>query len=668
MQPSIQVFELPELACIITSQLNKKALTCLMLTSRGMHETIKPWFYYELRTYSNNSSNAPKGLNINLCDSPDGLRALSRNIQFVKTWECDLYSLVFISRATAAVQQYLDDDNNNGSANNGNSSGMELDVFPAPLLLFLTWTKDFRRKRQLITPAITFDLLRLIPLPPVLALSRLSLSLPLFSKDNTLYRNFSHTLPSHSSLHVTISRVCAILSRLPQLLELTLGHLSVNDPRCLQLLTSTLLKMTTLRRLELDVVWQDGIADSSGVAFSLFFGSPPLIEKLLIEFLDYPDDHDTDDDSGGFTSGDDNNDTPIDDPGDDISVKAIQTAATGAPSCRTMPLGNLRELVFEGWLENARPEEVLSVFESCPALEKLVLNWVCFPAGLDGADIGRKCPNLRTFSCAGKNERLLDSIGPLGIMETLPDNRMEILDYYGGGYRCVDGIVAERTILRHSCSLRQINLSSSITSTAIQMILATCGVLEELHVTGSSIELSDAVAFPWAGSRMTRLTLDLKIVMQSAPETQYTPFYFQIPLVVPSAEENRIFAQLDVFYRQIGKQASLKYLSLSRIGYDEDGLMELGEGEHEEPMPGMLRLTGGCSSCGGMDRPGFLDLLGGLRQLEVLEGGAIDLETEDGVMPADAKEVDWIRTHWPLLRKTNFFFASRWPEENFSHL
>src|SRR5690349_10800802 len=40
MQPSTRVFGLPELACIIASQLDKKALTCLMLTSRGMHAAI----------------------------------------------------------------------------------------------------------------------------------------------------------------------------------------------------------------------------------------------------------------------------------------------------------------------------------------------------------------------------------------------------------------------------------------------------------------------------------------------------------------------------------------------------------------------------------------------------------------------------------------------------
>ncbi|KAG9064815.1 hypothetical protein KI688_003075 [Linnemannia hyalina] len=134
MQPSTRVFRVAELAWIIASQLDKEALTCLMLTSRGMHETIKPWFYRNLGTYSNKT---PKGLNINLCDSPDGLRALSRNIHFVRTWETDLFSLVFISRATAAIKQYLNYDSN-GSTNSGNGSDMGLGAFPAPLLLFLT--------------------------------------------------------------------------------------------------------------------------------------------------------------------------------------------------------------------------------------------------------------------------------------------------------------------------------------------------------------------------------------------------------------------------------------------------------------------------------------------------------------------------------------------------
>ncbi|KAF9144633.1 hypothetical protein BGX30_012064 [Mortierella sp. GBA39] len=608
-----------------------------MLTSRGIHEAIEPWFYHNLGTYSNKT---PKGLNINLCDSPDGLRALSRNIHFVRTWETDLFNLVFISRATAAIQQYLDYDNN-GSTNSGTGSDMRLDIFPAPLLLFLTWTKGSqgRIRRPPITRAISFDLLRLIPLPPVLSLSRLSLSLPLFFKVSEEGKNLNHILPAHSSILVATARVCAILSRLPQLLDLTLRNLVVKDPRCLQLLTSTLLKMATLRRLELYVDLRQDIL-YSGLA--LFFGSPPLIEKLRIEFVDHFDEYDTEDDD---------NDTPIDDPGDDISVKTIQTVATGAPSCRTVPLGNLRELIIvEGWLRNATPEEVLSMFESCPALEKLVLNWVCFPVGVDGADIGRICPNLRDFTCIEWDDGRFDKVGSLGIMETLPGNRLEILDCSGERH-CVDSVVAERTLLRHSCSLRQINIFLPTTSRAIQMILRTCRVLEELHIIGSSIALRDAVAFPWASSKMTRLTLDLNIALSSAPYTQYGAFYLQTPPVAPSADENRIFAQLDVFYRQIGKQADLRYLSLNRTNYDGD--------EQKTRMPGMLRLTGGNSSSGGMDRPGFLGLLGGLKYLEVLDGGAIYSETVDGNMHADTMEAYWIRTHWPLLRKTGFLFVSR---------
>ncbi|KAF9548735.1 hypothetical protein EC957_005668 [Mortierella hygrophila] len=335
MRPSTRVFRIAELACIISSHLDKKALTCLMLTSRGMHETIEPWFYHNLETYIYKT---PKGLNINLCDSPDGLRALSRNIHFVRTWETDIFSLVFISRATAAIQQYLDYDNN-GSTNSGNGRDMGLDAFPAPLL---------------------------------------------FEED----KNLNHTLPGHSRVLVAIARVCAILSRLPQLLDLTLHSLVANGPRCLQLLTSTLLKMTTLRRLEL---YAD--LDHSIPAFGLamFFGLPPLIEKLRIEFVERFYDLDTEDNDY---------DTPIEDLGDDISVKATQTVATGVPSCRTVPLGNLRELIIiEGWLRDATPEEVLSVFESCPALEKLVLNFVYRSTRLGRWELWKRCRAIAWRHC-----------------------------------------------------------------------------------------------------------------------------------------------------------------------------------------------------------------------------------------------------------------------------
>ncbi|KAG9064816.1 hypothetical protein KI688_003076 [Linnemannia hyalina] len=139
-------------------------------------------------------------------------------------------------------------------------------------------------------------------------------------------KNLNHILPGHSCVLVAIARVCAILSRLPQLRDLALHRVMVKDPRCLQLLTSTLLKKTTLRRLEL---YADMRKDNLDSGLALFFGSSPLIEKLRVEFVDYFDDCDTEDDD---------NDTPIEDPGDNISVNAIQTVATRAPSCRTMPL------------------------------------------------------------------------------------------------------------------------------------------------------------------------------------------------------------------------------------------------------------------------------------------------------------------------------------------
>ena len=121
------------------------------------------------------------------------------------------------------------------------------------------------------------------------------------------------------------------------------------------------------------------------------------------------------------------------------------------------PLTNLRELHFESCMSDAALEQVMSVFESCPNLETLYLSELDLPGGLDGADVGRMCPNLRKLQFDGIVETNGDKLWPLGIMETLPKNRMETWSFNGGGglRQSVDVIVAGKTLFRHSGPLRE---------------------------------------------------------------------------------------------------------------------------------------------------------------------------------------------------------------------
>ncbi|KAF9083273.1 hypothetical protein BGX23_011632 [Mortierella sp. AD031] len=123
--------------------------------------------------------------------------------------------------------------------------------------------------------------------------------------------------------------------------------------------------------------------------------------------------------------------------------------------------------------------------------------------------------------------------------------------------------------------------------------------------------------------------------------TQYTPFYLQTPPAKPSADEVRDLAELEAFYRQLGKQKDLRYLQLQRTEHIETGAVAGRFYEREEAFPGILRLKDNDDG-----NPGYLDLLVELAKLDTIYG-AIYPETDDGKMPKDSKEFGWILDHWP---------------------
>ncbi|KAG0300118.1 hypothetical protein BGZ97_003382 [Linnemannia gamsii] len=93
---STYVFEIPELASLITSFLLQKDILHLMQTSRLMHATMEPWFYRNLKTVYKVGRH-------NLYQSPDALNALTRNIHHTRSWTSDLFHLVFFFYASAVT-------------------------------------------------------------------------------------------------------------------------------------------------------------------------------------------------------------------------------------------------------------------------------------------------------------------------------------------------------------------------------------------------------------------------------------------------------------------------------------------------------------------------------------------------------------------------------------
>jgi hypothetical protein len=183
------------------------------------------------------------------------------------------------------------------------------------------------------------------------------------------------------------------------------------------------------------------------------------------------------------------------------------------------------------------------------------------------------------------------------------------------------------------------------------MILSECEVLEDLKIRKPPIELNDIVASPWASCRLKRLELRLNVsTSPSDSPTQYIPYYLRTPPDQPSVDDHRVFAQINTFYRQIGKQKDMTELFLYWINPMSPQSDYLHFIPTLYPLPGMLALENK-NNAGA--RPGFLQLLGGLTKLTRL-GGHIYPETPNQKIADDALEADWIAEHWPLLGHHDF--------------
>ncbi|KAF9911802.1 hypothetical protein EC991_002104 [Linnemannia zychae] len=339
--------------------------------------------------------------------------------------------------------------------------------------------------------------------------------------------------------------------------------------------------MVNLKRLNISISHERRFP---GLITALCLGCPQSIEQLdICETHPYNDENHDD-------KNDDNDDSVL----EEVGLGQLPD---------TKVLTHLRDLMLDDWDDIETAEEFLLVLEQCPNLEKIAMKWPLIPAEVDGAHIGRICPNLRSILYHGQGS--IDDEGedfwPIEIMETLPENQVESLEYQSSFDTSLNELLAKRTILRHSCTLRRVNLIASVSSAALRMVL------------------------------------------EATPPT------------TPSAEENEIFSQLELFYRQIGKQKNLEHLDLYLGRHIDPETGKVQEGARA--LPGMLTLQ---DNAGG--RPGYMDLLYGLSKLRMI-GGDIAAETKDDKIPEDAPEVDWILKHWPSLYfpSTKFFPPSRIP-------
>lgn len=577
-----------------------------MRTSRQMYQVMTPILFHNLTTsfhymQEDISFLAPDSL---------GLKALARNTQHVREWDTGIFFFNYYYHASAPFRITTSTSNNNN-------------VAPTVVPLAAPPRPPHSGLAKLFAPSRPNDVYELSALPPMTWLTRINLNLVWGMLEDSCYYPFH----AFHSARVTLVRICEILRLLPRLRQLDICGLVIKDSGSVQLFTSTMLEMTQLRRLNITLSVK---STYPGIRTLLFNNLPTSIERLHIGETssrvlgDY----------GGLEA--DSSDNRAMEDGRDLARSTTNHAS-------------LRVLVLDDWQESTTKEQFLSVFARCPGLETLRLNRPSAPAGMNGADIGRICPNLRDISYDGSRNMDGNDMWPLEIMETLREDQMESLEYQSSSRCRLNDVTAVRTLLRHSGTLWQIKIASLVTSSAVRMILEMCKALEVLEISRSTVDLCDAIASPWACSKMTSLTLSIKISPSySPPGTEFVPSYLQTPPTPPSSGEKDIFTQLEVFYRQIGKLAELRHLHIGRTEYSEHGVIGGRPSLRDRPLPGMLIL-----STNRAGRPGFLYLLGGLSKLETV-GGAIFPETADGMMSENTREFTWICKHWRSLRQPEF--------------
>ncbi|KAF9123449.1 hypothetical protein BGX30_001460 [Mortierella sp. GBA39] len=600
--PPPRLFRIPELAILVASHLTRGDISRLMRTSRQMYHTMAPIFFHNLST-SFHFKRADSGV---LLENSRGLEALARNAQHVREWDTGILFFNYYYHASAPFRT----SNNNSIAPTAVLSAAP----PRPPLSGLV---------QLFAPGRPDDVYELIALPQMTWLTRINLNLIW----NPRECNCRYPFPDYLSARTTLVRICEILRLLPRLCQLDIDGLVITDYGSARLFTSTLLEATQLRRLNITLsrLWT-----YPGIRTLLFDNLPPSIERLYI---------------GGTNSCVLAGDSGLE--ADNSDNRAMEAAQDPARS--TTKLANLQDLALDDWQESTTKEQFLSLFARCPGLETLRLKQPSAPVGVDGADIGRICPDLRDISYDGSRDMDGNDKWAFEVMESLPENQMESLEFQSASRCRLDDVTAVRTLLRHSGSLWQIKITSPVTSSAVRMILEMCKALEVLQIFRSTVDLCDAIASPWACTKVTSLTLSIKISPSSSPPgTEFVPSYLQNPSTPLSAAEKDIFTQLEVFYQQIGKLTGLRHLHIGRTEYSEQGLVVGRCPLRDRPLPGMLIL-----STNRADRPGFLDVLGGLSKLETV-GGAIFPETVGGKMSELTSEFTWICKHWRSLRQPDF--------------
>ncbi|KAF8944563.1 hypothetical protein BGZ47_004063 [Haplosporangium gracile] len=592
MSPSATFFQLPELTSLLSSFLRASDISNLMQTSRKLHTLFYPCFWYHLEL-------VPEERVIRLIKSPDAFSALINNFDRIRSLKI---TLVFLCFQYVAAQEYMEQQ-----YSNNDPSTAELSV---PLKLAKpAWHPNPNYRSQMQTVQ---------PLPLFTHLNRLHVNLE--SLHGGRYLSFAINMYNTSPLVLT---VCWLVGLNPGLTDLRIHGVDVPTPLSIRVLARSISRLQNLKHLELK-----GTAGSPPTFYDVakvFFVLPPSIVSFkwkgeLIHFAPIPDlnvsHRDLDWDEG-------------------ILVE------------RCEPLQSLKILELPLDTTGYLHAQLKYIFTHCPMVEALEFPFVnpdendCY----DMVDVIKaNCPRIRRVFVGQKYK---DGRGHcvLGVTEALPRQQLETL-HFNGIQDDSPGRLGV-TVIRHSATLRRIVLREAIgiQSNGIQEILASCRVLEHLEISGMrhsrlAITLADATLAPWACSNLKYLGLAVNLGDYNRPQAGL-------------AEEQRRWAALETFYRNLGMLTNLEILDLKSVAVRINPTgNEFDLTPESRVFPRLLILDDKA-----INKRGYLTMLKGLKELRELRG-SVRLDAMDWSLDSSATvgqaEVEWMASNWRHLRLATF--------------
>ncbi|KAK3846506.1 MAG: hypothetical protein J3R72DRAFT_486767 [Linnemannia gamsii] len=614
-----RVFAIPELVHRLALQMTLDDLSRLMQTSHRLHSFSLSAFYRHMNCHTGPMLN-----------SPDALHALARNTHHVRSLDSGRSFLVYYFNAVREFHQLA------SRALGLGYYGGQLSAFSCP-----DWVPPPDPRSCL-----------LIPFPPMTHLTHLTVQIGLDYvhsgfEDEAFIERYETT--NH------VAQVSWILHLNPNLVQVCIFGISTRDVDALFSLAWAVSGLKKLEKLILEMIGKEDLWTLLSLSF--WFICSPSIKGLGMLFEPSSDDEDDDEDED-----------------DEELVKTLSADVKKITSWglnrREGPMDNLELLTMEH-LAYLPTKQICEFFKDCPSLVHLTLP--SLDPSVDvvelGRSIGRNCAKL-TGLINKVNADIRRQVLVFEILETMVVGPALEKFVSIGSFPVSDRMMA--AFQRHSATLTwvQFDFNHTTESRFIQMVLFECSVLERVIIGGGGgdgeglrtipaleLTVAEAVERKWASSRIKDLNLRISLGDIGVITDTTEPYYRRPVPIVLTEQEQQQFAVLEKFYKQLGRQTELEVLVLWRI---EPVIVPNHAFLGDLTFPALLGLADPMTG-----RPGFLELLGGLKKLRSFRG-SFDSYADENRAIIGMREVRWVAEAWPELKEAEFCPEPPYEDEELS--